>query len=164
MKINLIFKIMLCIAIACITGYLADDSAYKALETAIAGAIGAIVGGVLAALAFAFSIIAKLNKQALTSERAKSDVMLHYSAVTTSLYGDIKALIWCLLFAILLPFFRGIVVQTNVSKYLVDASNAHRIITSLEVLIVLISISVLFEVCACMFQTLIADSFPDSNT
>ena len=56
MKFGFIAKFTIAAAIALYLGYLCGPKAIQALETSISGAIGAIVGGVLSALAFVLTI------------------------------------------------------------------------------------------------------------
>lgn len=143
---------------AILIGRWTNQQGIQALETSLAGAIGAIVGGVIAALAFAFVVLAEFMKN--TSKDDK-EVPFRYQAVTQSLFSDIKLLVWCLAAAIFLPVFRQtdipwISPPQNLAAYLSKA----QLITSLEIFIAIASMSVLFEVCHCMFQVVITNSQP----
>ncbi len=162
MKFRLLVKYSILISLAVCLSLLCGPKAIQALETAISGAIGAMVGGVLSALAFAFSIMSRLTKESLAADATNDNgIGIKYSAITSSLYSDVHALIWCLAGAIFLPLIR----EVNFPLISLPVEIAQRItrselVTSLEILLVVVSISVLFEVCNCMFQTLIADSHP----
>lgn len=166
MSLRVAAKLVLVIVSALCVGYLCNAKAIQALETAISGAIGAIVGGVLSALAFAFSIMSKLTKESLAkSDSDKADIGIKYNAVTRSLISDVRILIWCLGAAIFLPLYREIdIPKISLPSLIADYFTKSQLVTSLEILLVIVSISVLFEVCNCMFQTLIADSIPKLET
>lgn len=159
MKYHFIAKLAFAIAIAIYFGYLANSNAIKALEAAITGAIGAIVGGVLAALAFSFSIMSKLTKDALANETIESNkIKIAHGNITQSLISDIKTLIWCLAAGIFLPVYREIDIPfLSVPNVISQYISKSQLISGLEILVVFVSISVLFEVCSCMFQTFTSD-------
>lgn len=159
MKYQLIAKFAFAIVIAVYIGYLCNSNAIKALEAAISGAIGAIVGGVLAALAFSFAIMSKLTKDSLKNETIESNkIRIAHNNVTQSLISDVKTLIWCLAAGIFLPVYREIDIPFfNVPNLISQYISKSQLITGLEILVVIVSISVLFEVCSCMFQTFMSD-------
>lgn len=165
MKYLFIAKLACAIAIAIYFGYLSNLNAIKALETAITGAIGAIVGGVLAALAFSFSIMSRLTKDALANESTESSkIKTSHRNVTKSLISDVKTLIWCLAAGIFLPVYREIDIPfLNVPNLISQYISKSQLISGLEILVVFVSISVLFEVCSCMFQTFASDMESSQN-
>ncbi len=149
-------KALLELAMSALIGRLTPSHGIQALEASLAGSVGAIVGGVIAALAFSFVVLAQLFKSAANGEES---VRLRYRSVTQSLLADAVLLVWCLAGAIFFPVLRHInvpliVYPADITAYL----TRDQLVTSLEVLVVIASISILLEVCHCMFQTFIADS------
>lgn len=163
MNYRLIAKFFLVFALAIGLGFFCGPKAIQALETAISGAIGAIVGGVLSALAFSFSIMSRLTKDSLTSSASDKDhIGFKYNAVTRSLLSDVRVLIWCLGAAVFLPVYREVdIPKINLPIIISEYISKSQLVTGLEIFLVIVSISVLFEVCNCMFQTFIADSLPE---
>lgn len=165
MTFGLFAKFSLVLAFSLFAGLTCGPKAIQALEIAISGAIGAIVGGVLSALAFAFVIMSKLTKEALAVDNSnKVQVNSHHNKVTSSLLFDVRTLIWCLAAAIFLPVYREmdipfVQMPIGIAEYL----SKSQLVTGLEIFLVLVSISVLFEVCSCMFQNFIADSSPNQQ-
>jgi hypothetical protein len=148
-------RIGIAIVVSMLLGFVANDSAISALETSLAGAIGAIVGGVIAALAFVFAVITKLVSRTETAD----SLAMRYRALTKSLRSDVRWLIWCLAGAVIAPFLRKVDVPfiqypEALSRFFTKA----QCVTAVEVFLVMASISVLFEVCECMFQALVADA------
>ena len=160
MKFAVTVRIVLACALALWLGYLCSPKAIQALETSISGAIGAIVGGVISALAFAFSVMSRITKDSLAkTDSNKADINLKYNAITLSLISDVKILISCLGAAIFLPVFRELdIPKVSLPSLVLDLISKSQLVTSLEILLVFVSISVLFEVCDCMFMALRADT------
>jgi hypothetical protein len=165
MKPSLALKILGSLSLALAIGFLCDTKAIQTLETAISGTIGAIVGGVLSALAFAFSIMSRLTKESLRGDSLDNpNLGVRYNAVICSLFADVRILIWCLAAAVFFPLYREIDIPiVHFPAALHPYITKSQIITGLEVFLVFVSISILFEVCDCMFQTFIADSISSTR-
>lgn len=160
MKIAVILRIILACTLALWLGYLCSPRAIQALEASMSGAIGAIVGGVISALAFAFSIMSRITKESFAkSDVNKADVCAKYDAITLRLISDVKILICCLGAAIFLPVFRELdIPKISLPSLISDLISKSQLVTSLEIFFVFVSVSVLFEVCDCMFMALRADT------
>lgn len=157
MRLAFYTKLGLAVLASILIGRLTPQQGIQALETSLAGAIGAIVGGVIAALAFAFVVLAQLFKSAHEDD---PQLPAKYRSITQSLLSDIQMLIWCLAAAIFLPLIRNIDIPLISLPIQISIHfSKEQIITSLEVFLAITSISVLFEICHCMFQVFIADSF-----
>lgn len=148
MKTIFVFKLIFAIIFSLICGGNASNSAISSLENSLAGTIGAIIGGVITSLAFVFAVISVLIKTNSNNE----GLIKHYKFLTNTLKADANLLIWTLASAIGLPFFRKL--DLPFITYPTFASTIftkNQVITSIEIFIIIISISVLFEICECMF-------------
>lgn len=140
------------IVISMSLGLLTSKAGQVSLESSLAGFTGAVVGGVIAALAFIFGLLLELVKKTDSQSRL-------FQPLSISLRSDVMILIWSLCLSIFLPIIRNtnfpcVIYPPELAKYL----SKDQIITSFEVLVVIIAISVLFEICDSMFRILIAAS------
>ncbi len=149
-------KIFTAIAASLIVGLYGSAASIQTLEMSLTSLVSALVGGVISSLAFSFVVLAQIFKK---NSKQENYLRAKYQIVIQSLLADVRLLIWCLAVGYFLPVIR----QTNIPfvSYPIALSpyiNREQLLTSLEVFIVIASISILFEVCNCMFETFIHDS------
>ena len=155
MKTIVVFKFIFAIIFSLIGGKYAKDLAILSLENSLAGTIGAIIGGVITALAFVFAVISGLMKTNSDNEKLN----IRYKTLTNTLNSDVNILIWTLTSAIALPFLRRLDLPFITYPASISAIfTKNQIITSIEIFTLIISISVLFEICECMFQCVNSDA------
>jgi hypothetical protein len=146
-------KLLAAVATSLLIGQFSSSAGIQSLETSLTSLVSAIIGGVISSLAFSFVVLAQIFK------RTNPDVSFRYQSVTNSLFSDVRLLVWCLVGAIFIPVGRHI--NLPVISYPSEISgflNREQLFTSIEAFLVIISISILFEICHCMFQTFIFDS------
>lgn len=152
-------KIFFAIAVSLVFGLCSSTAAVQSLETSLTSLVSALVGGVISSLAFSFVVLAQIFKK---TNKQEKDLKNRYQTVIKSLLMDVHFLIWCLAGAFFLPVTRHInfpllSYPKELSKYL----DREQFFTSIEYFLAIVSISILFEVFHCMFETFIHDSLND---
>jgi hypothetical protein len=154
-------KFFAAICISLLIGISSSEAGFQSLESSLSSLISAIIGGVISSLAFSFVILAQAFKK---TNPENTEHLIRYRAVTQSLLSDVRLLVWCLAGAVFAPLIR----HTNMPilsypERLTPFLSRDQIITSIEIFLVIASISILFEVCHCMFHTFIHDSNQNKN-
>ena len=155
MKAMVAAKFIFAVSISLLGGGNANELAISSLENSLAGTIGAVIGGVITALAFVFAVIAGLMKANSDNEKLSA----RYKLLTNTLNSDVTILIWTLASAIALPFLRRLDLPFIEYPATISAIfTKNQLITSIEIFTLVLLISVLFEICHCMFQCINSDT------
>jgi F0F1-type ATP synthase assembly protein I len=149
-------KLFAAVTTSLLIGRFSSNAGIQFLESSLTSLVSAIIGGVISSLAFSFVVLAQIFKRANPDE---SDMSFRYQAVIESVFSDVRLLVWCLAGAIFIPVLRHINLPfISYPSGISGLLNREQFITSIEALLAIISISILFEVCHCMFQTFIFNS------
>jgi hypothetical protein len=125
----------------------ADESAYKLIESSTPGILGAILGGLTAAVSVIFSVL--ISATTSTGAVDKLDV---FKPFFQSLKHDLITLLVCLVLSLILPYFRvtGIPVMVYPIHELLPSRDVFY--TALELTLIVISFAVVVEVVNVMFS------------
>lgn len=143
------------IIILVVSSYMAsnDQNLYKPLESIIASTLSAILGGLIAAIA----IIAAVLSTSKDKTKMKADNSSSYNKFIYSLGLDIKLLLMCLVFSVLLPMARGDnIILNTIKEYSKNAENHYNyIITTLEIGVFVLAAIIIYEIIEVLISILL---------
>lgn len=142
------FVTLLVIFLFCLMVSTDNKDAYKLIESATPAIIGAILGGITAGISIIFGMLSTIKDKipAITND------FNAFSEFMDNLKFDVIVLIWCLVFSLLLPYFR--VAGVPLIKFPVHELLPSKDVfyTALELTIIVVSTSAVFEVISVMFN------------
>ncbi|CZF83977.1 hypothetical protein GCE9029_04117 [Grimontia celer] len=138
--------IVVIIFIFCLAFSSSDENAYKIIEAATPGILGAILGGITAGLSIIFSVLLTV-----TSTNATKIKLSSFMGFISSLRVDVLALLACLVASLLLPYLRvtGIPLLNYPIHELVP--DRHTFYTALQLTTISVSVAIIVEVFNVMF-------------
>jgi len=146
-RVRIVIKVTVVILI-CFVIATEDKNAFTHIESATAGIIGTILGGMTAGISIIFGILSTLGDKipALTNNTAK------FRSFLKNLKSDLLILVWCLVFSVLLPYLRVVGIPlVNLPSY--DfIPNRDILYTTFELVIITIAILTIREVISVMFS------------
>jgi hypothetical protein len=146
-RIRIAIKVTIVVLI-CFVIATEDKNAFTHIESATAGIIGTILGGMTAGISIIFGILSTLgDKLPVLSTNADK-----FRSFLKNLKSDLLILIWCLVFSVLLPYLRVVGIPfINLPSY--DfMPNRDVLYTTFELVVITIAILTIREVISVMFS------------
>ncbi|MER0398257.1 hypothetical protein ABRZ58_17975 [Vibrio vulnificus] len=136
------------IFVLCLAFSTSNEAAYKVLESATPGILGAILGGLTAGVSVIFSVLITAAASSGSADRIK-----RFSVFLDSLKKDIVILVVCLVVSLLLPYFRitGLPLLTYPSDHALIPSR-DSFFTAIELTAIVIAVAIIVEVVNVMFS------------
>lgn len=139
--------IILLIFLICLSLSTDDENAFQIVENAAPSIIGALLGGITAGISIIFGILSTL-KDKLPSLNTDS---IKFNNSLSQLKNDVFIILICLVFSLLLPYFRitGVpLLHFPIHELLPSRGTFY---TALEMTILVISLSAVWDVLSVMF-------------
>ncbi|EGR0040709.1 hypothetical protein M2G59_08900 [Vibrio vulnificus] len=136
------------IFVLCLAFSTSNEAAYKVLESATPGILGAILGGLTAGVSVIFSVLITAAASSGSADRIK-----RFNVFLDSLKKDIVILVVCLVVSLLLPYFRitGLPLLTYPSDHALIPSR-DSFFTAIELTAIVIAVAIIVEVVNVMFS------------
>lgn len=155
-RINKLLSIFTLLAMAWLFMFTANQEMIKSLEGSLASVIGAILGGIVSAATFLFTIVRDYINRVLLdseiSEERKALIINRFRSTTKAVHSDLLLLTGCLASSVILPILRE---NTNFIKPFKIPNeiliNPQDIIIFSEAITILLSILIIWEIISLMF-------------